>query len=452
MDKCRSNSISQDEAHVTLAQYLKFYVPLAATGVMLMMNHTTASSAVARAADPAIGLSAYASAFAVGNLFEIMCFGMQRMGLTFIRGTKSMKVVFATAFKILAVITGTMAILSWTPLADFLTGRILGLTPEVAEKTIYSLRLMILWPAVSAIRSLFQSRVVVGKKTGWVTVAMAFRLGASLTAAVFLPKIWPYGPVGAVILVGGLAAEMLVSGIAAWRFVPPLPEEGPEQTIPTGMDILRFFVPLALAQMATPLVRSVMIGSLARTVNSELTLSGYQMATSLSGILSAVTIHMYQPVMVMVRDRRTFREIRKYSWIVGGVACVAILLCSLPGIGTLVLGGIMGAPPDIAASAMTALGVLAISPMLNATNEFNSGILMLKKRTVWVTACKITNATVCALSIVVLTRLFPSGGAMLAALASMLGGTGEAVLSYATVKRLPECREYLEERHAAAAG
>lgn len=442
MDKDTAITTDKNDANIAPMQYLKFYIPLAATGVMLMMNHTTASSAVARAADPAVGLSAYASAFAVGNLFEIMCFGMQRMGLTFIRGTKSFKVVLATAAKILAVLLGAMAILAWTPLAGFLTGKVLGLTPAVADKTIYSLRLMILWPATSAIRSLFQSRVVFGKKTGWVTVAMAFRLGASLSASILLPKIWPNGPVGAVILVGGLMAEMLVSMVAALRFVPPLREEGPGETVPTGGDVLRFFLPLALAQVATPLVRSVMIGSLARTVNSELTMSGYQMATSVSGILSAVTIHMYQPVMVFVRGRQSFRSVRRYSWIVGGASCLAILLCNLPGLRTLVFEKILGAPKDIAASALGALIVLAMTPLLNSTNEFNAGILMLKKRTVWVTACKITNASVCALSIVTLTRLFPEGGAVLAALASVLGGAAEAVLSYTTVRRLPECAEY----------
>jgi hypothetical protein len=437
--------LNKTNNNITPVQYAKFYLPLAITGVMLVMNHSTSSSAVARSADPAIGLSAYASAFAVGNLFEIMCFGMQRMALTFVKGKKSFRVVFSTALKVLAVIMGTMAILAWTPLSRLLTDRVLALTPEVAAKMLYSLRVMILWPFVSAIRSIFQSLVVVSKRTGWTTVAMGVRLGVSLLGAILLPRLWPTGPVGALILVGGLAAEMIVSILASAKFIPPLAEESDEESIPTTGEVLRFFLPLALAQVATPLVRNIMIGSLARTVNAELTLSGYQVATSVSGIMGAVAINMYQPVMVFVRDRVSFRKIRKYSMVIGVVACIMILVCGLPSIGPIVFERIMGAPPDIAASAMGALVILALNPLIISLNEFNLGILMLKKRTVFVTAAKIINAVVCGLTIITLTTLFPEGGAMLAAISTVMGISTEAIFLYFTVRLLPECAEYHEK-------
>jgi hypothetical protein len=427
---------------VTPAQFVKFYLPLAITGAMLMMNHSTSSSAVARAADPVIGLSAHASAFAVGNIFEFMCFGMQRMALTFVKGKRSFKVVFLTALKVLAVIMGTMAILAWTPLARVLTDRILALTPQVAVKMIYYLRILVLWPAVSAIRSIFQSLVVVSKRTGWTTVAMSVRLGVSFLGAVLLPQLWPTGPVGALIIIGGLSAEMLVSILASTKFIPPLREESEDEIIPSSGDVLRFFLPLALAQIVTPLVRSIMIGSLARTVNAELTLSGYQVATAVSSIMGAVTINMYQPVMVFVRDEISFRKIRNYSVTVGAIASILMLACVLPGMGSMVFEKIMGAPSEVAVVAIRTFIVLALRPLFSSFIEFNLGILMLKKRTVFVTAAKIINAVVCALTIVLLTTLFPEAGALLAGIATIIGLLIETVFLYFTVRFLPECAEF----------
>jgi hypothetical protein len=304
---------------------------------------------------------------------------------------------------------------------------------------------MILWPAVSAIRSIFQSLVVVGHRTGWTTLAMGVRLGITLSAAVILPRLWPTGPVGAVILVGGLASEMLISAYGAFRGVPPLKDDPPTERLPTSSDVLRFFVPLAVAQAVTPFVRSVMIGSMARTVSAELTLSGYQVATAVSGVLGAVTINMYQAVLVFVRGSTSFHTIRKYSMALGATACAIMLICSTPAIGPAVFQRIVGAPPQIAAGAMRTLAVLAFVPLLGSNTEFYGGILMLKRKTMWVTASKMTNACVCALTIVTLTRLFPAGGSVLAAIASVAGLASEAVLAYTTVRRLPECAEYWQE-------
>ncbi len=81
-----------------------------------------------------------------------------------------------------------------------------------------------MWPVSSAIRSIFQSRMVLAGKTYWMTAPMGIRVLVMLAAAYFLPGLRLEDPVGAAILVAGISTEALLASIVA-RFALPSPRE-----------------------------------------------------------------------------------------------------------------------------------------------------------------------------------------------------------------------------------
>lgn len=424
-------------------QVLKFYLPLAATSVLMMVTHSVVSSAMTKTLSPAIALAGYSAAYSVGQVFEAPCYGMQRMALTFVSGKRSFRVVAKTALWILATVAGGLLLISWTPLSKVVFTRVLGLGEEAYRAALPSLRVFILWPISSAVRSLYQSLIVLRKKTGWLTVNMVARVCLMLLSAFLLPKIWPGGPVGASILMLGLCTEALLAFVVSRKAIPPLGEDSPEGAEITTGQVLAFTLPLGLAASVQTLARPVVTAALSRTMSPEVTLAGYQVANSFSYISLALTYNIYHAVVIFIKDGTSFGQIRAFVIGLGLTGSVVLSICNIPAVGNWVFGTVIGATPDIAREAMRTLMTLAITPMLFALVEFYSGMLMLAKHSVWVTGAKMANVAATSVAVLALARLFPGLGGAAGALALSFGGAVEGVLNYVMFKRTGEYRTYV---------
>jgi len=429
----------------TVEQILRFYAPLVATSVLMMVTHSIVSSAVVRTPKPATALAAYSAAYSVGQVFESPCYGMQRMALTFVRDRRSFRTVGIAAVCILGVILLGMSLVAWTPISRIVFLDLLGVSSEVYRYAVPSLRVFMLWPTSSALRSIYQSVIVLQKKTYWMSVNMLMRLVFMLFLASILPGLIPEGPVGASILMAGLCTEAVLAFLVV-RKVLHGPQEEMVREVPTEKEqregekpshILRFFLPLALAASLQTLGRPVVTAALSRTMNPEVTLSAYQVALSFSYIFTATTYNIYHAVVIFVKDPHSYNTIKKFCVSIGALASACLFLAATAG--GLLFGRIIGTPPDITESATSTLAVLALTPVLSAVAEFYGGILMLRKHTGWVTAAKVTNVGISSLLALAIAGMFPHSGGVAGAAAICAGLTFEIGITRAMVSRFPDC-------------
>lgn len=435
---------SQDyEDQIPWIDVLRFYLPLAATSMLMMVTHSVVSSAMARTLAPAIALAGYSGAYSVSQLFEAPCYSMQRMALTFVSGKKSFAVVTKTAVRMLSVLVVALLVLSWTPLSKTVLMDIMGLTEEVYGAALPSLRIFILWPLSSSVRSIYQSLIVLRKRTGWLTVNMLIRVGIMFLAATVLPRIWPQGPVGATILMIGLCAESILGFVVAKKAIPPLGEDSPEGVELTPNRVLSFALPLALAASVQTFAKPVVTASLSRTVSPEVTLAGYQVASSFSYILLALTYNIYQAVLIFIKDRQSFRQIRTFVIFLGVTGTAVLAICNIPAVGNWVFGGVIGTTPEITAEAMRTLSMLAVTPLVFALVEFYSGMLMLTRQAVAVTAAKMVNVAVTSITVLTLVRSFPGLGGALGSLSIVAGGIAEGCFTYIMFRRGREYHSFV---------
>ncbi len=432
-------------AELSLPDILRFYTPLAATSVLMMVTHSIVSGATARTAAPAIALAGHSAAVSVGQLFEAPCYGLQRMALTFTSGEKSFGLVRRTSLWLVSGLVAGLLALSWTPFSKTVLMGVLGLTEEVYRAAVLSLRVCIVWPVSSALRSLYQSVIVLQKRTVWMTANMFVRVGVMLLAAWVLPRMWPQGPVGATILMLGLTTEAVLAFLVTKRALKPLALENDDSSLPTPRQIASFAMPLAVAASLQTLANPTIAAALSRTASPEITLSGYQVATSFSYIFAALTYNIYHAVVIYVRDARTYRKIRAFSFSLGAAGSAALLICNVPIVGAWVFGKLLGTTPDITGQAMATLRMLTITPVLLAFTEFYGGLLMFTRHAVWVTASKLANVAVTSCSVLVLAKAFPSLGGALGALAIVSGAFIEVLIGYSMSRRFKECRAYSDE-------
>jgi hypothetical protein len=431
-----------------LPEVLRFYVPLAATSVLMMVTHSVISGAVARTLNPALALAAYSAAYSVGQVFESPCYGMQRMGLTFIAGKRSSRTVTGAALGMLSVLLLGFSLTAWTPIAGWVFKGLLRVPEDAYPMALASLRVFIVWPVSSAVRSMFQPHIVLARRTVWLSVNMAFRVGVMVAAALALPRLWPGGPVGATILVLGIGTEALLAAVVSKSAIPPLADEPEDEPPLTPRQVLRFALPLALAASAQNLGRPVVTAALLRTVRPEITLSGYQVASSFSYIFVALTYNIYHAVVVYVRDRESYRKVQAFSLGLGALGLALLAACSIPQVGNLVFGRIIGAPADISREAMKTLAILTVSPLGAAAVEFYGGILMMKRHASWLTLAKIVNMASTCLIAIALAVLFPAIGSAAGAIAVVAGPLIETAISYRLIHVFPDCRDLAEGRPA----
>ena len=437
----------RDQALVS--EVAKFYIPLAATSVLMMVTHSVISGAVSRTLNPVAALAAYSTAYSVGQIFESPCYGMQRMGLTFVRGKQSLAAVMRVALGMLAIILVAYSLTAWTPLASYIFKNLLRVPDEVYPLAVASLQVFILWPLSSAVRSIFQPRIVLAKKTYWLTVNMVFRVSVMFGVALFLPRVWPAGPVGATILVSGIVTEALFAWLVVRFALPRLSDDPPNETPATGSHVLKFALPLAFAASAQTFGRPVLTASLLRTLNPTITLAGYQVAASFSYIFVALTYNIYHAVVVYVKDGPSFRRMQAFCLGLGGVGFVLMALCSIPQVGAAIFGKVIGAPADISREALRTLAVLTFTAPAAASMEFYSGVLMMKRRAPMVTFAKVVNMGSTCFIAITLVKLFPSMGAVAGAVALSAGPFIEAAISYRVIRTSPEFREFRQPKGVA---
>lgn len=434
-----------------LPEVFRFYAPLAATSVLMMVTHSVISGAVANTAFPALALAAYSAAYSVGAVFESPCYGLQRMGLTFMKGKKSMETVYKTGGAILVVILTLYGLTAWTPLAKWVFESLLGVPDDIYPLALASVRVFILWPLTSAIRSIFQPPIVLAKRTVWLSVNIVFRVAVMVAAATLLPRVWPNGPVGATILVLGLGTEAVLAMLVTF-FAIPAPKQDPEGDPPvTSREVLSFTLPLSVAASVQTLARPVLTFALLRAVSPELTLAGFQVSSSFSYIFVALTYNIYHAVVVYVKDAASYRRIQAFSLGLGVLGFVLMAVCSIPQVAAVIFGGIIGAPGDISLEAAKGLTILTLSAPTSAAMEFYSGILMLKRRAQVVTLAKMANMASSCLIAVGMAGLFPSMGFIAGAAALSFGPLIEAAISYRVIHRTPECQEFLAQPEARTA-
>ncbi len=426
------------------AELFRFYMPLAVTSIMMMVTHSVVSNALARTLYPTIALAAYSASYAVNQVFEFPCYVLQRMCLAFTKGRRSLKKAARVSLMVLAAMVLCLVVISCTPLARTVFIGILGVSEQVYRMAVPSLQVLILGPVFAAINSVYQTPIVMKKQTGWLTVNGMARVAVMFLTAAVLPRLWPAGPVGAVILMLGMATESFLAITVSKKGIPPLEDEGPDEYIPSTPQILKFTLPLVMAAWIQTLGSPVITASLARTSNPDASLAGYQVAMSFYYIFAALNFNIYRLGLMYVRESVSFKQIKRFSVMLGSIALVCLLIGSIPQIGTWVFGTLIKAPAEVVPEALKALAFMSITPLMIAIAEFYGCIVMMHEHTIWVTMAKIGNLVVSSLVAVTLASVYPGLGSAIGSVALACGGSVEAFACYRMFFRLPNYQKYLK--------
>ncbi|HSJ15266.1 MAG TPA: hypothetical protein VK939_12670 [Longimicrobiales bacterium] len=205
-----------DGAPPGYGELLRFYYPLALTSFIVLAVNPLLTFFMGRAPAPVESLAVFPVVHSLSFLFRSFGFSYQEAAIALLGRRLENAARLARFGAILALASsGAMALVAFTPLADFWFVTVSGLPPELARLAILPTRILVPLCALAVLLSLQQAVLVQGRETRPITVASGVEV---LGIALLFPLLgWGAGMTGVsaatlALLGGRLAGNGYLSG------------------------------------------------------------------------------------------------------------------------------------------------------------------------------------------------------------------------------------------------
>lgn len=361
---------------------LRFFSPLALTAVLMGAAHTIITGMLARMAMPEATLAAYSLALGASAVAEAPFTMVRHLSLALggaqggLRRTAQVVSVFLFPLLLLEFL------LAYTKTGQALFRATLGVPPQLVDQTMAAFRVLMFMAPATALRFLFQGYLVRYRHTVEISGGIALRMAYVVVGGLAMVK-WlnlPGPVIGGLLLVGGVAAEALVCGVAALRLrrtASPLDDTAP----PSLARGIRMFLPLAGSAPLASAVQPVINLSLARTPDPGMALAAYAAAYVVAVPIWLPLQNMHQMAVVFAEDEEGRRGSRRFGLAAGIIASavMAALAFTPPGEWLLMRG--LQLKVALAVAVRASLSVQALLPLAVGWGDFHLGLLLRQGRT-----------------------------------------------------------------------
>ncbi len=413
--------------HQSQIKIFIFWLPLAATWLMMSMEGPFIAAVIARLADPKFNLAAYGVAFSFALIVEAPIIMIMSASVALVKDRDSFLKLRNFTYGLNFLITTAMIIILFTPLFNFIAEQLIGLPPKVAHLTRIASIIMLPWPSAIGYRRFYQGILIKFKLTRRVAYGTVTRLGTMALTALFcyfyLDISGAY--VGAAALSAGVLVEALASRVMAYSIVKAVCQEEHETAHDdplTYRKIIKFYYPLALSTMlalgAHPMV-TFFLGHSRMALES---LAVIPVINSLSFIFRSPGLAMQEVVISMMGDdNEGYIPLRNFALKLGVIVSVGFALIVFTPLAVVWFHKISGLSPELTRFAILPLQIIAVLPALSILLSFQRAMLVSSRHTspiTWATGLEvILMMSVLFIAINVLNLI----GAIAAALAYAVG-------------------------------
>ena len=145
---------------ITLRRIVVFWIPLAATWLMMAMEGPFLAAVIARLADPAYNLAAYGVAFSIALVVEAPIIMIMSAATALVRDRQSYLAMRNFTHTLNAAITVAMAVALIPPVFDTIALTLLDLPGEVARIAHVATAILLPWPGAIGFRRFYQGVLI----------------------------------------------------------------------------------------------------------------------------------------------------------------------------------------------------------------------------------------------------------------------------------------------------
>ncbi len=321
-----------------------------------------------------------------------------------------------------------MIMVSFTSLGDFIF-RVIFRAPESLREGLRSVvKFCLPLPIAFVLRASAHSVLMLSRKTHLMTIGVFVRLSwTALAATVILRTPALQGPAtGAFMWISSMCVESISDAALAWPSFRNFPAEPANGVVPKTSRIWSFMIPLMATGVLWALGKPMINMGMARTSNPERAIAVYQVAWNAAWlILAYVQDSLRQVVVVFWSDAKALEVLNKFGRIVAVTITVILLGATLSGGALWFIRDVVGAPEELVSSSRSVFLVLSLLPVPFVATELFIGRLLKNGRTTAIAIGRGANLTVMLVSVFVMASLAPGAGALLGAVALLLGSIAE---------------------------
>ena len=201
--------------------------------------------------------------------------------------------------------------------------------------------------------------------------------------------------------------------------------------LPDQKRLWRQFGPLAISGLFFPIARPFINATLSRTEDPAVALAAYSVTLGLTFPIMSALFALRQIATALCVDRDMTRRLSRLTFVLGLVSTLILLGLSIPTIFRILVGNFMGIPTEITRICPPILVILAISTLPSIWRGFHQGILVHYGRTRPIGTAAIFYLIAVIITMILGNALTPIHGAVLAAVATLVG----FLVNWLTVRR-----------------
>jgi len=434
--------------HITYRKIFVFWVPLAATWLMMSLEGPFLAAVIARMVEPKFNLAAYGVALSFALVVESPIIMIMSAATALVKDRQSFLKMRNFSYTLNAMITIGMIIGLIPPIFDFIAKELIGLPENVAHLTYVASILFIPWPAAIGFRRFYHGILIRYNRTRFVAYGTMIRLMAMASTAWILYMFTNFegAYVGAASLSVGVFIETVISRLMVGKIIRKLLAEKEKSSSNQDLTygyIAKFYYPLALTAMLALGVYPLITFFVGKSRMALESLAVLPVINSLSFIFRSIGLS-YQEVGIAMMGRKgeNYIRLRNFALVVGGLTTVGLGLLAFTPAAIVWFHDISGLSMELTDFSLFPTQLLVLLPFLTMFISFQRAVLVHGHFTGPVTLATAIEVLSIILILFVGIYHFDLYGAVVAALAMTVGrllATGYLIPSCSKVVRsLPE--------------
>lgn len=419
---------------LTQKTILRFWLPLAATWLMMSVEGPYLSALIARLTEPKFNLAAYGVAFSLALIVEAPVIMMMSASTALVKDYQSFNQLRKFNWGLTLLLTAIMIVFIIPPVFYFITEDLIGLPSKVSHLTHLAVIILIPWPGAIGFRRFYQGILIRNNLTRLVAYGTVIRL-LSMSLAALLLYLFTNVPgvvVGASALSTAVIFEAIASKIMTKDIVKKIKLQATiEENILTTREIFKFYYPLALTSLLTLGIQPFVTFFIGQSKMALESFAVMPVVTSFVFIFRALGLSFQEVVIALIGDSREgYPQLKRFAIkLASSLAGVLILIAFTP-LAEFWFRSVSGLSDSLTDFAKLPLMIMSFFPALTVLISFQRAVLVKAKDTKQITYGTAIEFIGIILIIAICIKYFSMVGAVAATIAFVLGRI--AVCTYLT--------------------
>jgi O-antigen/teichoic acid export membrane protein len=405
---------------------LIFWLPLAATWLLMSVEGPFLASIIARMAEPKFNLAAYGVAFSFALIVEAPVIMLMSAATALAKDYNSFKKLRNFTYSLNGIITLFMLVLLIPAIFDFIAIDLIALPIEVEKITYWAFVALLPWPSAIGYRRFYQGILIRNNLTRFVTFGTAIRLTTMLSATFLLYFSFKLNGaiVASIALSIGVVFEAIASKLFANKTLAQIEQTKSDDLSNnlTYKEIFIFYYPLALTSIISLGIHPIVTFLIGQSRMSVESLAVLPVINGLVFIFRAVGLSFHEAFLALLGENgEGYKSLKKFGFIAASLSIIILLSITTTPLAYIWFQKVAGLSQELTQLSILPAIVLSLIPPLTFLISIQRAVLIYSRKTSSLTIATIIEVSVILIVLFVGIKYFDFVGVLAATIAYITG-------------------------------